>query len=89
MNPETALTQLAQGLYMALLLAMPLLLAVLATGVVVGILQAATSINEQTLTFVPKLAVTALVLVVLGASMMGLVADFTREIFAAIAGISR
>ena len=52
----------------------------------IGIVQAATSVNEQTLTFVPKLAITALVLVVFGASMIGLVSDFTQEIFAAIAG---
>ncbi|MFM6931253.1 MAG: flagellar biosynthetic protein FliQ [Novosphingobium sp.] len=43
--------------------------------------QAATSVSEQTLTFVPKLVVIALVLVVLGASMMGLIADFTTDIF--------
>jgi len=76
-------------LWVTALVAAPVLLASLAVGMVVGIVQAATSVNEQTLTFVPKLAITALVLVVLGASMMGLVADFTREIFAAIAGISR
>jgi flagellar biosynthetic protein FliQ len=76
-------------LWVTALVAAPVLLASLAVGLVVGIVQAATSVNEQTLTFVPKLAVTALVLVVLGASMMGLVADFTREIFAAIAGITR
>jgi flagellar biosynthetic protein FliQ len=61
------------------------LLASLAIGLVVGIVQAATSVNEQTLTFVPKLAVVALVLVVLGGSMLGLVGDFTQEIFAEIA----
>jgi flagellar biosynthetic protein FliQ len=56
---------------------------------VVGIVQAATSVNEQTLTFVPKLAVIALVLVLFGASMMGLIGDFAEEIFAQIAGIAR
>ena len=55
----------------------------------VGIIQAATSINEQTLTFVPKLAVIALVLVVLGASMFALVADFTHEIFTTIAELGQ
>jgi flagellar biosynthetic protein FliQ len=53
------------------------------------VIQAATSINEQTLTFVPKLAITALVLVLLGGAMLGLVADFTRDVFAAISTISR
>jgi flagellar biosynthetic protein FliQ len=72
-------------LWVTALAAAPVLLATLAAGLVIGIIQAATSVNEQTLTFVPKLAVTALVLVVFGASIMGLVGDFTEEIFAAIA----
>lgn len=76
-------------LWVTALVAAPVLLASLAVGLVVGIIQAATSVNEQTLTFVPKLAFVALVLVVLGASMFALVADFTREIFAQIAGLAR
>ena len=60
----------------------------LVVGLLVGVVQAATSVNEQTLTFVPKLAVVAVVLVVMGASMLGLVGDFAREIFAQIAGIA-
>ena len=52
-------------------------------------IQAATSVNEQTLTFVPKLAVIALVLVVFGASMLALVGDFTQQIFEQIAQVSR
>jgi flagellar biosynthetic protein FliQ len=55
----------------------------------VGIIQAATSVNEQTLTFVPKLVVTAFVLVVFGASMMALIGDFTQEIFGQIAQVTR
>ncbi len=90
MDDTSSLLALADRmLWVTALVAAPVLLASLAVGMVVGIVQAATSVNEQTLTFVPKLAITALVLVVLGASMMGLVSDFTREIFAAIAGISR
>jgi len=72
-------------LWVTALVAAPVLVATLAIGLVVGIIQAATSVNEQTLTFVPKLAITALVLVLFGASMMGLLGDFTEEIFAAIA----
>ena len=67
----------------------PVLIASLAVGLVVGIVQAATSVNEQTLTFVPKLAIVALVLVVLGGSMLGLVGDFTQDIFAEIARVGR
>ncbi|MCB2049264.1 MAG: flagellar biosynthetic protein FliQ, partial [Novosphingobium sp.] len=50
-------------LWVTALVAAPVLLASLAVGLMVGVVQAATSVNEQTLTFVPKLAVTALVLV--------------------------
>jgi len=72
-------------LWVTALVAAPVLIASLAIGLVVGIVQAATSINEQTLTFVPKLAISALVLVVFGSSMMALVGDFTQDIFAEIA----
>lgn len=88
---ETAalLSLIDRMLWVTALVAAPVLLACLAVGLVVGIIQAATSVNEQTLTFVPKLAFVALVLVVLGGSMFALVADFTREIFAQIAGLAR
>jgi flagellar biosynthetic protein FliQ len=66
-------------------MAAPVLLSALAVGLVVGVVQAATSVNEQTLTFVPKLGVIALVLVLFGSSMMTLIGDFTQEIFTQIA----
>ena len=71
------------------LVAAPILTAALAVGLIVGIIQAATSVNEQTLTFVPKLAVVAFVLVIMGGSMIGIIADFTQEIFQQIAEIRR
>ncbi len=90
MDESAALLGLADRmLWVTALVAAPVLLASLAVGLVVGIIQAATSVNEQTLTFVPKLMVIALVLVLLGASMMALIGDFTTEIFAQIAAISR
>jgi flagellar biosynthetic protein FliQ len=76
-------------LWVTALVAAPVLLASLAVGLVVGIIQAATSVNEQTLTFIPKLAVIALVLVLFGGSMMGLVGDFAQEIFQQIATIEK
>lgn len=76
-------------LWVTALASAPVLIATLVIGLVVGLIQAATSVNEQTLTFVPKLAVTAFVLVVFGASMMGLIGDFTTEIFAQIAQVTR
>ncbi len=89
MTEQTALLALAdQTLWVTALIAAPVLLAALAVGLMVGIIQAATSVNEQTLTFVPKLAVSALVFVVLGGSMMALLGDFTREIMAQIANLA-
>jgi len=90
MDDTASLLSLADRmLWVTALAAAPVLLAALAVGLVVGLIQAATSVNEQTLTFVPKLAISALVLVVFGASIMGLVGDFTQEIFARIAGMGQ
>jgi flagellar biosynthetic protein FliQ len=86
MNDTNALLALADRmLWVTALVAAPVLIASLAVGLVVGVVQAATSINEQTLTFVPKLAAIALVLVLLGGAMMGLIGDFMVEIFSQIA----
>jgi len=76
-------------LWVTALVAAPVLLASIAVGLVIGLIQAATSVNEQTLTFVPKLAAIALVLVVFGGSMMVLVGDFMQEIFVEIARIGQ
>lgn len=90
MNDEATLLSLAdQTIWVAALIAGPVLIAALCVGLVVGIIQAATSVNEQTLTFVPKLAVVAIVMVLMGGAMMGLLADFTHEIFTQIASVTR
>ena len=86
---DAALLALAdQTLWVTALIVGPVLVAALLVGLIVGIIQAATSVNEQTLTFVPKLAITALVFVVLGGTMMALLGDFMREIFAQVSAIS-
>ncbi|MEO5598327.1 MAG: flagellar biosynthetic protein FliQ [Novosphingobium sp.] len=90
MNETASLFALADRmLWVTALVAAPVLLASLAVGLVLGVIQAATSVSEQTLTFVPKLAVTALVLVVMGGAMMGLISDFTVQIFDQIAGMGK
>ena len=90
MDDSLSLLSLADRmLWVTALAAAPVLLASLAIGLVVGIIQAATSVNEQTLTFVPKLGVTALVLVIFGGSMMALIGDFTQQIFDQIAQVAR
>ena len=85
MDDTVLLSLVDRMLWVTALVAAPVLLASLAVGLVVGLVQAATSVNEQTLTFVPKLVITALVLVLFGGAMMALVSDFTEEIFATIA----
>jgi flagellar biosynthetic protein FliQ len=72
------------ALWVLSLAAAPILIPALVTGILTGMLQAATSINEQTLSFVPKLIVVALCLALFGGSIMVLLADFTREMFARI-----
>ncbi|HKR17457.1 flagellar biosynthetic protein FliQ [Rhizorhapis sp.] len=73
-----------QALYITALATAPILIPALLAGVILGMIQAATSINEATLSFVPKLIVVALMLALFGGSIMILVADFTREIFSRI-----
>ncbi len=89
MQEDAQLLALAdRTLWVTALIVGPVLFSALAVGLVVGIIQAATSVNEQTLTFVPKLAVIALVFVILGGTMMALLGDFLLEIFAQIAQVS-
>ncbi len=84
MTPETVLTTGSQALQLVLLLAAPLLLTALAVGVLIGVFQAATQINEQTLSFIPKLLSTAAVLVVTGPWMLRLLTEFTRRLYESI-----
>jgi len=90
MDETAALLSLADRmLWIAALVGAPVLLASLAVGLVIGVVQAATSVSEATLAFVPKVIVVAAVLVIFGASMMGLVEDFQRDIFMSIANLGR
>jgi flagellar biosynthesis protein FliQ len=81
MTPESVLTLIRQGLELTVLLSAPLLLAALGTGLLVSIFQAATQINESTLSFIPKLLVMAVVLVASGPWMLNLLIDYTRRLF--------
>lgn len=73
-----------QALWILALGSAPILIPALVSGILLGMVQAATSINEQTLSFVPKLIIVAIALVLFGSSIMILLADFTREMFAQI-----
>ena len=78
-----------QALWILALAAAPLLIPALIAGVLLGMVQAATSINEQTLSFVPKLIVVAVCLALFGGAIMTLVADFTIDIFDRIPELTR
>ena len=81
MTPEVALTEISRGLQLALRLGAPPLLAVLIMGVVVGVLQAATQINEPTIAFVVKAIALAATLAVTGNFLLGRLVSFTTDLF--------
>ncbi|WNO53704.1 flagellar biosynthesis protein FliQ [Stakelama saccharophila] len=78
-----------QALWILALVSAPVLLPALITGLIIGMVQAATSINEQTLSFIPKLAIVAISLAIFGGMMLGLLSDFTVSIFERIPDLVR
>ena len=76
-----------EALFIVLIVSAPMLLTVLVVGVVVGVLQAATSINEMTLSFIPKLVGLAAVTVVFGHWQLSMLVDYFRGIFLRIPGL--
>lgn len=87
MTPESVLTLGHEALLLALSLAAPLLLTSLAVGVLVGLFQAATQINEMTLSFIPKLMAMAAVVVIAGPWMLQTLSEYTRRLFESIPGL--
>ncbi|MDR0576402.1 MAG: flagellar biosynthesis protein FliQ [Candidatus Accumulibacter sp.] len=81
MTPETVMALGRQAIEVALMLSGPLLLSALVFGLVVSIFQAATQINEATLSFIPKLAGTFLVLILAGPWMLQVFVDYVRQLF--------
>ncbi len=81
MTPETVLTVFQQALEVIIMLIMIILLPALMVGLLVAMFQAATQINEMTLSFIPKILVTLAVLMLAGPWMLNLVVDFTRRLF--------
>jgi flagellar biosynthetic protein FliQ len=87
MTPETVMTMGRHAMEITLMVAAPLLLVALGIGLVVSIFQAATQINESTLSFIPKLVGVFVALVVAGPWMIGVMTDYLREIFGGIPGL--
>ncbi len=75
------------ALAVTVMLAAPMLVVALALGLVIGMIQAATQIQEMTLSFIPKLLGLVAVLAVAGHWMLGLIVDYTRELITAIPGL--
>ncbi len=80
MTPETVTTIGQQALWVTMMIAAPMLVSALAVGLLIGMIQAATQINEMTLSFIPKLLVLVLSLVVAGPWMLSVIMNYTRQL---------
>lgn len=87
MSPDTVLDLTRQAMVVILMLSMPILLTALAVGLLVGMFQAATQINELTLSFIPKLFAVVLAILLAGPWMLHLLVDFTTNLFHRIPGL--
>ena len=84
MTPTTVISIGRDALEITLMVAAPLFIAALSTGLVLSILQAATQINEMTLTFVPKLVIIFVTLIVAGPWMLTVMTDYIHRLYGAI-----
>ncbi|MBU9739377.1 MULTISPECIES: flagellar biosynthesis protein FliQ [Diplocloster] len=87
MTTEQIMEVMKEAMLVAFKLAGPLLIVSIIVGLVIAIFQAATQIHEQTLTFVPKLIVIAILLLVLGSWMLNVFDSFVQELFAMMAAL--
>jgi flagellar biosynthetic protein FliQ len=87
MTPETVISIGERALVVTTMIAAPLLVAALVAGVVIGMLQAATQINEMTLSFIPKLLVLVATIFVTGHWMLQTLIDYTRSLFQSIPSV--
>ncbi len=84
MTPETVMALAQHALTVTTMLAAPLLIAALVAGLAVGMIQAATQINEMTLSFIPKLLVLVATLFIAGPWMLKLIVSYTHQLFESI-----
>lgn len=87
MSPDTVMSVAHRALEITLMLSAPLLLTALIVGLLVGVFQAATQINEMTLSFIPKLLAIFAVMVLAGPWMLSIMVDFTRRLIESIPGL--
>lgn len=89
MDADYFLTVAHEALWVMALAAAPILIPALVAGLILGMVQAATSIQEQTLSFIPKLIVVGISLIIFGSMILGLLGDFTTSIFERIPELVR
>jgi flagellar biosynthetic protein FliQ len=87
MTPESVMTLGQKAMEVTLMVSAPLLLAALVTGLLVSIFQAATQINEMTLSFIPKLVVLFAMLVFAGPWMLSVLLDYMKQVLEGIPGV--
>jgi flagellar biosynthetic protein FliQ len=85
MTPDSVMTMGRHAMEITLMISAPLLLVALGIGLIVSIFQAATQINETTLSFIPKLVGIFVTLIIAGPWMLSVMGDYMREIFTSIA----
>lgn len=88
MTPEAVMSMTYQALKVALSIAGPLLLVTLIVGLVISIFQAATQINEMTLSFIPKLLAVAITIVLLGPWLISTMVEYIRALLTSIPGLA-
>ncbi len=89
MSPESIMAIGQRALEVLLLLSMPLLLVALVVGLLVGVFQAATQINEMTLSFIPKLLAMTAAMAISGPWMLKILVSYTRDLFESIPSLIR
>ncbi|AAQ60792.1 flagellar biosynthesis protein FliQ [Chromobacterium violaceum] len=87
MSPELVISIVQNALYILIIVSAPVLLTSLLVGLLVSVLQAATQINEMTLTFIPKLLAMFLVLVLAGPWMLNTLIEYTTRLFQSIPNV--
>lgn len=81
MTVEYVMTLFYEATKIGLMISAPLLLSVLFTGLIISLLQAVTQVNEQTLSFIPKLISILITIIILGPWMLGIMSDYIKTIF--------
>ncbi len=87
MDADTVIDISQQALYVIVMLAAPMLLSALSVGLIIGMFQAATQINEMTLSFIPKLFILVVAVMVAGPWMLDLILNYTRNLYLSIPGL--